>query len=209
VSDNANPQPGGSGLFGSLPVLLLRFLFTFPYTGLVGLATLAFVGRDRLVAHAYALEFQRDGEPFPDPLPPTEELRRRFLERLPNPEGLVREPDVYAAEGWLALSVRFAWLATLAAASAVLAGAGFLAWHYGRPWAQARGAADPWSGVPLVVAATVGAWAAAGWLALGALALTANWGPVPWFADWAMARANRELFGSAGSPEAAHRAGPP
>ena len=129
---------------------------------MVGFANFDFsAGRDWLVARAYAVE--RLGEPFPEPLPPTEVMRRKFLDHLPNPDGLVREPDVFAAEGWLALSVRFAYLGML-----VAAGAGFVAWHYGRPWAAARGAADPWSGVPLVMAAAAGAWAAAGWLAVGA-----------------------------------------
>jgi hypothetical protein len=209
VSDDANPEPVGWGVFLSLFVVLLRLLFTCPYRGLAGLAALTVSGRDRLVSHGYAVRLEQDGEPFPDPLPPPEEMRRRFLDRLPNPDGLVREPDVFAAEGWVVLGVRVVCLATLAAAGAVLAGAGFVAWRYGLPWAEARVAAAPWSGVPLVAAGAAGAWAAAGWLAVGAFALTATWGPVRWFADWSVGRANHELSGGGPPPEATRGAAAP
>lgn len=101
---------------------------------------------------------------------------------------------MFATERWLTLSARIARLATLAAAATVLAGAGFVAWRYGLPWAEARIAASSWSGAPLVTAAAAGTWASAGWLA--AFVVTASRGPVRWLSEWSVRRANRELWGS-------------
>jgi hypothetical protein len=209
MNDDANPEPLGWGVFVSLFVVLFRFVFIFPYSGLASFAAVALSGRDRFVAYGYATLLQWEGEPFPDPLPPAEEMRRRFLDRLPNPDGLVREQDVFAGEQWLVVSTRVVCFATLAAAVAVLAGAGFAAWRYGLPWAEMRVAAAPWSGVPLVAAATAGVWTVAGWLAAGAFVLTARWGPVRWFADWSVARANRELWAGSPPQEVTHGADPP
>lgn len=204
MGGSSDPEPAGWAAFGGLLVVLLRLAFTFPYVGLAALSALALSGRDRLAAHGYAARLGELGHPVADPLPPLEELRERFLARLPDPGGVVRQPDVYAAEGWLVLGSRVVCLATLAASSVVLTGAFAASWRYVLPWAVGRAEATPWLGLPLVAVAAAGAWAAAGWLAAGAFALTAAVGPVRWFSDWAVGQANRELWGGVHSPEPAH-----
>lgn len=196
MDDIDKQEAPGWDVFISLFVEVARFLFVLPYWAPVRAAAYTLSGRNRLAALAYATHLERDGLPVPDPLPPVDEMRRRHLDHIPNPDGLIRGQDVLAAEAWLVMGARVASAGSVAAAGVVLAGAGAVAWQYGLPWAEARVAAAPWSGVPLVAAAAAGVWVAAGWLASTALFLTVSWGPVRWVTDWCAGRASQELWGS-------------
>jgi hypothetical protein len=177
--------------------LLFLGLVYLPYRILLAAIRFTWAERNELISRTYEIALENDGHPVPNPILPADEMRRQFLEYLPNPDKRVSDVELFALESALAMAHRLTGVTTLVVAGAILVGSGIACWQYVLPWVSEQVRNDPIRGGTIAVSAFAIAWTLTGWIAVGFVSVAIWFGPTSWFGKRA-GRKLRSVFGEEG-----------